>query len=217
MLRLSAPIPSSVLKAVSKAVPMPTAWLAVALLLGTPAHALEVSGINYPPQVTVAGKPLGLNGAGIRYRFVVKVYTAGLYLQGKATTPEQVLALPGPKRLHIAMLREINANDLGKLFTRGMEDNSSRADFSKSIAGTLRLAEMFAAKKKLTPGEHFSVEWLPGTGTQVYVNGQAQGEPIREPEFFAALMRIWLGPKPADDQLKDLLLGKEAPAASQGN
>lgn len=194
-----------------------TTLLAATLLPSAPARALEVSGVNYPPQVTVAGRPLALNGAGVRYRFVVKVYTAGLYLPGKATTTEQVLALPGPKRLHIAMLREINANDLGKLFTRGMEDNSSRADFSKSIAGTLRLAEMFAAKKKLGPGEHFSVEWLPGTGTLVYVNGQAQGEPIKEPEFFAALMRIWLGPKPADEQLKELLLGKEAPAAPQGN
>ena len=193
------------------------ACLAAAMVCALPAQAADVGGVNYPPQVTVAGKPLTLNGAGIRYRFVVRVYTAGLYLPAKATTPDQVFNTPGPKRLHIVMLREINANDLGRLFTRGMEDNSSRADFAKSIAGTLRLAEMFAAKKKLTPGEHFSVEWLPGVGTQVYVNGLAQGEPIKEPEFFAALMRIWLGPKPADDQLKDLLLGKEPPQAPQGN
>ncbi len=191
--------------------------VAGALIASLPASALDVAGVNYPPQVTVAGKPLTLNGAGIRYRFVVKVYTAGLYLPAKATTPEQVFNTPGPKRLHIVMLREINANDLGRLFTRGMEDNSSRADFAKSIAGTLRLAEMFAAKKKLTPGEHFSVEWLPGVGTQVYVNGLAQGEPIKEPEFFAALMRIWLGPKPADDQLKDVLLAKDPTQTPQGN
>lgn len=186
--------------------------LGLALALAAPGHAADVAGVNYPPQFTVAGKPLVLNGAGIRYRFVVKVYTAGLYLLARAATPDEVINTAGPKRLHIVMLRDINGNDLGRLFTRGMEDNSTRADFAKSIAGTLRLAEMFAAKKKLVAGEHFSVEWLPGTGTQVYVNGQAQGEPIREPEFFAAMMRIWLGPKPADDQLKDVLLGKAPPA-----
>lgn len=191
--------------------------LAALCALAHPAAAATVSGVDYPDQFSVAGRTLQLNGAGVRYRFVIKVYTAGLYLPAKATTPEAALALDSPKRLHIVMLREINANDLGRLFTRGMEDNSSRADFSKSIAGTLRLADMFAAKKRLGPGEHFSVEWLPGRGTQIYVNGQAQGEPIKEPEFFGALMRIWLGPKPADEQLKALLLGQEPAQPQPGN
>jgi hypothetical protein len=30
---------------------------------------------------------------------------------------------------------------------------------------------------------------------------------LKEEAFFEALMRIWLGPKPADWQLKDALLG----------
>ncbi len=186
---------------------------AATLALSLPAFAqtTEVSGVKYEHHWTVANQRLQLNGAGTRYKFVIKVYTAGLYLAAKAGTTEAVLAAPGPKRLHIVMLRDIDGNELGKLFTRGMQDNSTRAEFAKSIAGTLRLSEMFVAKKKLNAGEHFSVEWLPGLGTQVYVNGKAQGEPIVEPEFFAALMRIWLGNAPADAVLKDALLGKAAP------
>jgi hypothetical protein len=113
------------------------------------------------------------------------------------------------------MLREINANELGKLFTRGMEDNASKADFSKSIPGTIRMSDIFSSRSKLVAGDSFSVDWLPGVGTVVLVNGQAQGAPIKEPEFFNALLNIWLGPKPADAQLKDALLGKEIrPAGS---
>lgn len=183
----------------------------------TAAQAVDVAGVNYPPQFTVAGKPLVLNGAGIRYRFVVKVYTAGLYLPAKADTVEQALALPGPKRLHIQMLREIDANTLGKLFTRGMEDNSSRAEFGKAIPGTLKLSELFVAKKKLAAGENFSVEYIPGQGTMVLVNGQpGLSAPIMEPEFFQSLLKIWLGNKPADDLLKAALLGKDA-QSPQGN
>jgi len=37
-----------------------------------------------------------------------------------------------------------------------------------------------------------------------------QGEPFKEPEFFNALLRIWLGPVPADWKLKESLLGKPA-------
>ncbi|MEN9627803.1 MAG: hypothetical protein RJA10_1030 [Pseudomonadota bacterium] len=169
--------------------------------------AVEVAGVRFPATATVAGSPLQLNGAGLRTRVVVRVYAAGLYLAAKTNSPEAVLAAPGAKRLHIVMLRDIDGNELGKLFTRGMQDNSSREDFGKSIPGTLRMAELFSAKKRLAKDEHFSVEWLPGQGTQILLNGKAQGEPIKEPEFFNALLRIWLGPNPADAALKDALLG----------
>ena len=171
------------------------------------AAAVELAGVRYPPTVQVGGSTLALNGAGIRWRLVVRVYTAGLYLAGKVSTPEAVLSSPGPKRMHVVMLRDIDGNDLGKLFTRGMQDNSSREDFARSIPGTLRMAELFAAKKRLAQGEHFSVDWVPGQGTTIVLNGKPQGEPIREPEFFQALMRIWLGTSPADAALKDALLG----------
>jgi hypothetical protein len=157
--------------------------------------------------VQLAGKDLVLNGAGTRYKFIIKVYTAGLYLGAKAGTTEAVLAAPGPKRLHVVMLRDIDANELGRLFTRGMQDNSTREEFSKLIAGTLRLADIFSARKKLVAGDNFDVDWVPGTGTTVLVNGKPQAEPIKEPEFYNALLRIWLGSSPADRGLKEALLG----------
>ncbi len=194
------------------------AALSLSLALGTAAHAqpVEVAGVKYERNLTLAGAPLQLNGAGIRYKVIFKVYTAGLYLAAKAATPEAVLAAPGPKRLHIVMLREIDANELGKLFTKGMEQNAPREEFSKSINGILRMSDIFSSKKKLTPGENFSVDWIPGSGTVVTVDGVVQGEPIKEPEFFQALMKIWLGKSPADSQLKELLLGK-APGSTMTN
>jgi len=173
-------------------------------------QAIELPGVKYPASMNVANSNLVLNGAGIRYKFVVKVYTAGLYMGTKASTPEAVLATSGPKRVHVVMLRDIDANELGKLFTRGMQDNAPREEFSKSIPGTLRMADIFSAKKKLVAGEGFSIDFVPGVGTSVLVNGKAQGEPVKEPEFFNALLKIWLGQKPADEQLKNALLGKPA-------
>ena len=62
-----------------------------------------------------------------------KVYVAGLYLDKRASTPEEVFATPGPKRISITLLREIDANELGKNFTRGLEDNTPRGDVAKLI------------------------------------------------------------------------------------
>lgn len=187
---------------------------ACALSTAAAAQTVDLAGVKYPPTQALAGSALQLNGAGIRYKFVIKVYTAGLYLGAKAATPDAVIGTPGPKRLHVVMLRDIDANELGRLFTRGMQDNASREEFSKSIPGTLRMADIFSAKKKLAAGENFSVDWVPGVGTTVLVNGKAQGEPVKEPEFFNALLRIWLGKQPADSALKEALLGR--PAASVG-
>ena len=177
-----------------------------------PAQAIDVAGVKFEPSVQVSGAKLQLNGAGVRYKAIFKVYAAGLYLSNKAATPEAALAAPGPKLLQIVMLREIDGNELGKLFTKGMEQNVAREDFSKSIPGIMRMSDVFSTRKKLAAGESFAVEWVPGTGTVILVNGKAASEPIREPEFYTSLMKIWLGNSPADATLKDALLGKAAKA-----
>jgi hypothetical protein len=171
------------------------------------AQAVEVANVKYEPVQDLAGQKLVLNDAGIRYKFVVKVYTAGLYLTAKAGTPAEVLAMPGPKRIHISMLRDIDGNELGKLFTKGIEANVSREEFAKSINGVLKLSEIFASRKQLNSGDSFSVDYVPGVGSTVVLNGKPIGETIKEPEFFSSLLRIWLGDKPADDNLKEALLG----------
>jgi hypothetical protein len=171
------------------------------------AQAVEVANVKYEPALDLAGQKLQLNGAGVRYKFVVKVYTAGLYLTTKAATPQEVLAMPGPKRIQIHMLRDIDGNELGKLFTKGIEANVTRDEFAKIINGVLKLSEIFASRKQLNNGDSFSVDYVPGVGSTVLLNGKPIGETIKEPEFFSALLRIWLGDKPADAGLKDALLG----------
>lgn len=174
------------------------------------AQAVTVADVKYAPTVNLAGSALQLNGAGVRYKTVVKVYTAGLYLEKPAKTTPEVTSLKGPKRLSITMLREIDSTELGKLFSRGMEDNMDKSAFSKLIPGVLRMSQIFSDHKRLQPGEQFMVDWIPGTGTVITVKGEVQGEPFKEPEFFDALLGIWLGPVPGDWKLKDALLGKPA-------
>jgi hypothetical protein len=89
-----------------------------------------------------------------------------------------------------------------------MEANAPREEFIKSINGVLKLSEVFASRKALVSGDTFSVDYVPGVGSTVSVNGKmATPEPIKEPEFYSALLRIWLGKNPADDNLKEALLG----------
>ena len=184
-------------------------WLASLCLVSNIALAatLEINGVKLDDSAELRSAKLLLNGAGTRYKGPFKVYVAGLYLEKKAGTQDEVLNLPGVKRMSVTMVREIEANELGRLLTRGVEDNTGKAEMSKLVPGLLRMGQIFSEQKKLVSGDNFLIDWVPGVGSVITIKGKVQGEPFKEPEFFRALMSIWLGPAPADFKLKDALLG----------
>ena len=184
-----------------------TAMTGLLLSLGAVAAQVEVAGIKLDDTAEVAGAKLQLNGAGVRYKAIFKVYVGALYVGKKVATPEEFYAATGPRRMSITMLREIESNELGKAFTKGFQDNAPKTDQSKLIPGLIRMGQIFADQKKLVAGDTIFTDWIPGTGTVISVKGKPQGEPFKEPEFFNALMRIWLGNNPADFKLKDAMLG----------
>lgn len=173
---------------------------------GLLAATVEINGVKLEDSADVRGSKLLLNGAGTRYKGPFKVYVAGLYLGKKAGTLEDVVNQPGPKRISITMVRDIDAGELGKLLTRGMQDNMAPGEMSKLVPGLVRMGQMFSEYKNLGVGDSFMIEWVPAMGSIITVKGKVQGEPYKEPEFFKALMSIWLGSVPADFKLKDALL-----------
>jgi hypothetical protein len=183
------------------------ALTALVAALGASAGQIDLAGVKIEDSLDLAGSKLQLNGAGIRFKAIFKVYTASLYLGKKVNTTEEVLAAPGNKRMAITMLRDIDANELGKLFTRGVEDNSPKSEMGQLIPGLLRMSQVFSEQKNLKAGDTFTIDWVPGKGTVIAVKGVVQGDPIKEQAFFNALLRIWLGPSPADYKLKEALLG----------
>ena len=170
------------------------------------AATVEINGVKLEDSADIRGSKLLLNGAGTRYKGPFKVYVAGLYVGKKANTLDDVVNQPGPKRMTVTMVREIDAGELGKLLTRGVQDNMAPGEMSKLVPGLVRMGQMFSEYPKLAVGESFMIEWVPGSGSVITVKGKAQGEPFKEPEFFKAIMSIWLGSVPADFKLKDALL-----------
>lgn len=174
---------------------------------GALAATQEISGVKVEDSTDVRGTKLALNGAGIRYKGPFKVYVAGLYTGKPAANLEELVGQPGPKRMVITMVRDIEANEFGKLLTRGMEDNTGKGEMSKLVPGLIKLSQVFSEHKKLVAGDSFTIDWVPGVGSTLNIKGKPQAEAFKEPEFYKALMGIWLGPAPADFKLKDALMG----------
>ena len=137
-----------------------------------------------------------------------QVYDMALYLPRKATTAEAALAMPGPKRLSFVALREIPGTDLGLAFIKGLQANSSREQVQRHTPSSTRLIEIFSGKSRLLPGERFAMDYVPGKGTQFFIQGQPQGAPVGDAEFFEMVLRIWLGPSAVEPLLRDALLGQ---------
>ena len=169
--------------------------------------ATDIAGVKIEDTATVGGAKLQLNGAGVRYKGPFKIYVGDLYTAQKVKSLEELVAAPGPKRLTMTFLREIEAGPFGKLLTRGVEDNVSKNQMSKLVPGMIRMGDIFTVNKVLNPGDVITIDWIPGTGMVVTAKGKVQGEPFKEPEFFAAIMSIWFGQNPADWKLKDAMLG----------
>lgn len=184
------------------------ATLALTLSLVMSASQAATS-TKFEPAIQVQGTALQLNGAGTRYKAIFKVYDMGLYTAKKVSTPEALIALDGPKRLQFTALRELPGTDLGRLFIKGLSENSPKETVQKHTLSSTRFIEIFSGKSKLMPGETFAMEFVPGKGTQFYIQGQPQGAPVGDAEFFAMVLKIWVGASPADSMLKDALLGNE--------
>jgi hypothetical protein len=177
------------------------------LSLSTVAAPLEVAGVKVDDPISLNGTKLVLNGAGTRYKAIFKVYVAAMYVGKRASTPEEIYAAPGPKRLSITLLRDIDSSEIGKIFTQTIQGPSLKGGAARLIPELTKIEEKFLFNRRLLAGENLTIDWIPGTGTVITVKGQRQGESFSELEIFNTLLGIWIGPYAADWKLRDALLG----------
>ena len=176
-------------------------------VLALPSFAAEIAGVKFADQVQADGAQLVLNGAGLRRKFIFKVYAMALYLPSKVGSAAAAIDAVGPKRIAIGMLRDVDAKTFSDALREGIEDNHSEAQV-KAIEARLKQLEAVMQKVGTAKdGMRIWLDWVPGAGTQVSIDGALTGAPIAGEDFYRALLRIWLGPHPVQDDLKRALLG----------
>jgi hypothetical protein len=171
------------------------------------AQPVELEGVKLEPTAQVAGAPLQLNGAGIRTRAIFKVYVAGLYVPQKSKDAGALLAQKGPRRMSITMLRNVDADSFGGALNEGLKNNHTEAQLAGFKSQIEALNANLKAVGETKKGDVINFEYVPDAGTRITVNGQPRGTSIPGEDFFTAVLRIWLGEKPADAGLKKGLLG----------
>ncbi|HJV28013.1 MAG TPA: chalcone isomerase family protein [Aromatoleum sp.] len=178
----------------------------IAALSATPTlHAAEVAGVHVEDRIRVGSQELQLNGAGIRTKMFFKVYVGALYTGARATTPEAVYEATGPRRISLHLLRDLDAQTLHEALDEGLRNNLSAAELEALKGPAGQLATLMKSIGKVRQGTVVAIDFSTD-GVAVSVNGEARGE-IAGGAFAKALLRVWLGDKPADADLKKSLLG----------
>ena len=183
------------------------ALVALAFWAALTAHAAEVAGVKLDDRTKVGGAELALNGAGLRKRAFFQVYAMGLYLAEKKPGAADAIGSPGAKRVAIHMLRDVDAATFTEALTDGMRANHEEAVMKALEPRVAQLAAIMAELQEAKKGMAILLDWQPGTGTVVTVEGKPRGKPIAGEDFYRALLRIWLGERPVQDDLKKALLG----------
>ncbi len=179
--------------------------LALSLTLAaTVAEAKTVAGVNLPDSVSVGGKTLVLNGAGIRKKLFIKVYVGGLYLTAKQNNATAIMASDTERRMVMHLVFSVSKSQISEAWEEGLEGNTPNA--SAEVKNNFKTLASWM--EDINKGKEIVLTYVPGSGTIVEVNGVAKGT-LAGKATADAILATWIGPKPGPgEDFKDAVLGK---------
>jgi hypothetical protein len=166
-------------------------------------RAASLAGVTLPDTVQVGGTTLLLNGLGLRTKFTVKVYVAGLYLQQKSSDSSAIIKADAPKRIVMQFLHGASKQQMTDAFDEGFKENTP--DVEKTMKTDID--RLLAALEAVKNGDQMVIVYVPGTGTTLDINGTNKLT-IAGSAFGQVLFSVWLGPKPPTTDLKKGILGQ---------
>jgi len=173
----------------------------LASMLDLPAATL--AGVTLPDTAQVGGKTLVLNGLGIRTKYVVKVYVAGLYLEQKSSDPNAIIKADAPKQIVMKFVHGASKSQMTDAFDESFKDNTPDAE--KTMKADID--RLLGALDPVKVGDEMVFTYVPGTGTTLAINGKEKVT-IAGSAFGPVLFSVWLGPKPPNADLKKGMLGQ---------
>jgi len=171
-------------------------------------NARQLDDVTLPDTVMLENTDvtLQLNGMGYRTKFIIDVYVGALYTESGIKSRDEAQALTGPKRVTMHMVYDgVTHEKMADAWTEGFEDNTSDEQYEKLSSRLKTLISYFPDLKK---NDVITLDYIPASGTIITVNDKANAA-IEGADFYTALLDVWLGEEPADDDLKDAMLGEE--------
>jgi len=180
--------------------------LAFLLCNATLSYAFDIAGVNLDDKYQLDAHQIVLNGAGIRTKFFFNVYVGALYLDKKASNDEAVLENSGAKRMSFHLLRDVTGKQVLEGINEAILPNNSIEETKALDSRMAEFSTMFKSVPEIKKGEVVNLDYIPGLGTRVTLNGVVKGS-VQGLDFYRSLLKIWVGKKPVQSALKKSVLG----------
>jgi len=178
--------------------------LAVFMMSPT-AVAMQVGKVTLPDSLMAGEDTLLLNGAGLRKKFIIKVYAGGLYLKQKDTDPVKIIDEDAPMAIRMHFIHDgVSSKKLVDGWNKGFMNGTNG-----NIAPIQTKIDQFNAffTEEAKKDDVYDIIYVPEQGVSVYIKGALKGI-VPGLDFKKAVFSIWLGEKPADAKLKKGMLGQ---------
>ena len=140
-------------------------------------------------------------GSGQSFSF--DIYIAELYMEHPSNAAAEMIAAAGRKRITMHFLHDkVEKDKLIEGWNEGFAGNTKAGDVAQLQARIDQFNAMFVDAQK---GDLIVLDFIPDKGTLVTIAKQEKGV-IPGKDFNDALLRIWLGDKPVNKELKEKLL-----------
>ncbi len=172
--------------------------------LSVPTLAAKIAGESIPDSLDAQGTALSLNGAGVRKKWMFKVYVGALYTQAKSSNAKAIISADENQAIKLVMLRDVSGEKMSSAISEGFANVVDINDpaIKKQLAD---FSQTFGDEAK--EGTVYDFIYIQGQGLDVLVNGK-KAKQMSGLDFKKTLFSVWLGDKPAQDDLKDDMLGK---------
>ena len=157
--------------------------------------------------VQIDGQRLNLNGSGTHIIKRVKIFNIGLYTTKPRNNTADLLASPGPVRLKLVMVKEVESELMGRRFLADIRSSTTKEERNQLVYQLMAMGEGFAKMGDWKVGDVMTIDWSQGKGTVFRSNNRQIGETLKDDLTMHAILKIWLGDNVADNKLKRLLLG----------
>ncbi len=166
------------------------------------AQTKTINGVKFPLTEKIGKNELVLNGGGLREKYWMDLYVAALYLETKTSDASKVIYGTEEMAIHIKI---ISSSVTRERFLESVNEGFVNATSKASAEDKKKFISFFSDEFKIGDIIHF--DYTPEKGLKVTKNGVVKGT-IPGYDFKKALFSIWLGSKPADENLKKGMLGK---------
>lgn len=181
------------------------ASLLLTAALSAPATALTVEGVDLPDTYSAMDTELKLNGAGTRSKWFMDLYIGGLYVPETIDDGQAIINADEPQAITLHIISGMITSDKMKSATLEGFENSTGGDLSAIQGDVDTFLDVFS--EEIKDGDVFDLVYLPGEGVRVLKNGEERAT-IGDLEFKKALFGIWLSDEPAQEDLKEKMLGQ---------